>query len=50
MLELAHKGLSLSVAEDGSSVAIGDRARGCSWRLDAARAGYRVNNYNKNKK
>ncbi len=41
MLELAGRTLSASVSEDGSSVAIADRARGCVWQLDVAHAGLR---------
>jgi len=42
MLEMTTAGLSLSVAEDGSSARIEDRRRGCSWRIDLARAGWRL--------
>jgi len=42
MLEMTARDVSLSVAEDGSSVIVADRRRTCSWRVDLSRAGYRV--------
>ena len=42
MLEMTSEGLSLSIAEAGSSVSIADRRRGCAWRVDLSRAGYRL--------
>jgi hypothetical protein len=42
VLELATKSVSVAMAEDGSSVVLTDRVRHCAWRLDTARAGYRL--------
>lgn len=42
MLEMTTSGLSLAVAEDGSSVRIGDRRRSCCWRVDLSRATSRL--------
>ena len=42
MIEMTSTGISLAIAEDGSSIAITDRRRGCRWHVDLSRAGYRL--------
>ena len=42
MLEITGRGLTLAVAEDGSSASVADRRRACSWHVDLSSAGYRL--------
>jgi len=42
VLEIMSAGIALSVAEDGSSVSFTDRRRGCCWRVDGDRRGWRL--------
>lgn len=38
--QLANGAVKLTVSDDGLSIAIEDRRRGASWRLDTAHWGY----------